>query len=261
MGTRGKHRVRRPTVWRRPAAMVTAGVASTALATIAVYVAVSHSTDVRAAIANRPGVTQTPGSAGKAADLAIATQPAPEPAPEFRCHRAGPRVSSADHPRPRCVPASSRGLRGPVQAPDLAAIRRQGHLRPSAHGTRPARNGERDAARHVHGDVEGRSERHQQHVQRTDAVGGAVHLRRGRLPRRQPHVSPPTAASTSPWRTPTTTTSTWPSGPRSWCSNRPAGTPPRQRGHRGAVSPWRTCPGRRTEVPRATWRRGNALTR
>ena len=82
MDTRGKHRRQRPTVWRRPTAMVTAGVASTALATIAVYVAVSHTTDVRAAIANRPGVTQTPDSAGKAADLAIATQPRPSLPPK-----------------------------------------------------------------------------------------------------------------------------------------------------------------------------------
>jgi hypothetical protein len=79
MGTRGKHRARRPTVWRRPAALVTAGVASTALATVAAYVAVSHSTDVRAAVASMPGATQTSGSARRAADLAIATQPRPSP--------------------------------------------------------------------------------------------------------------------------------------------------------------------------------------
>jgi hypothetical protein len=67
MGMRGKHRTRKPTVWRRPAALVTAGVASTALATIAAYVAVSHSADVHAALTSRSGATQTPGRAGKAA--------------------------------------------------------------------------------------------------------------------------------------------------------------------------------------------------
>jgi hypothetical protein len=77
MGTRGKHRARKPTVWRRPAVLATAGVASTALATIAAYVAVSHSVDVRAAITSRPGATQTPGSPTKAASLAIATGPRP----------------------------------------------------------------------------------------------------------------------------------------------------------------------------------------
>ena len=73
MGMQGKHCARKPTAWRRPAALVTAGVASTALATIAAYVAVSHSADVRAAITSGPGATQTPGSAGKTANLAIAT--------------------------------------------------------------------------------------------------------------------------------------------------------------------------------------------
>jgi lipoprotein-anchoring transpeptidase ErfK/SrfK len=77
MGTRGKHRARKPTVWRRPAMLATAGVASTALATIAAYVAVSHAADVRAAITSRPGATQTPGGATKAANLAIATGPRP----------------------------------------------------------------------------------------------------------------------------------------------------------------------------------------
>ena len=72
MGMQGKHCARKPAVWRRPAALVTAGVASTALATIAAYVAVSHSTDVGAAATSRPGSTQTPGSAGKTANLAIA---------------------------------------------------------------------------------------------------------------------------------------------------------------------------------------------
>ena len=76
MGTRGKHRARKPTVWRRPAVLATVCVASTGLATVAAYVAVSHSADVRAAITSRPGATQTAGSARKA-NLAIATGPRP----------------------------------------------------------------------------------------------------------------------------------------------------------------------------------------
>src|ERR1700722_8812984 len=81
MGTRGKHRARKPTVWRRPAVLATASVASTVLATIGAYVAVSHSADVRAAITSRPGATQPPGSAGKA-NLAIATGPRPSLPPK-----------------------------------------------------------------------------------------------------------------------------------------------------------------------------------
>jgi L,D-transpeptidase catalytic domain len=81
MGMQGKHCARKPMVWRRPAALVTAGVASTALATITAYVAVSHSSDVRAAVTSGPGATQTPGSAGKTANLAIATGPRPSVPP------------------------------------------------------------------------------------------------------------------------------------------------------------------------------------
>ena len=55
--------------------LVTAGVTSAALATTAAYVVVSHSTDVRAVTGSRPGATQTPGGATKAANLAIATGP------------------------------------------------------------------------------------------------------------------------------------------------------------------------------------------
>lgn len=108
MGTRGKHRTRRPTVRRRPAALVTAGVASTALATTTVYAAVSHSTDVRAAIANGPGVTQTPGSGEKAADLAIATQPRPRLAPKSDAIRPAPRsLALTARDRSACPPAAA----------------------------------------------------------------------------------------------------------------------------------------------------------
>jgi hypothetical protein len=77
MSTIGKHRVRKPTLWRRPATLATAGVASTVLVTIAAYVAVSDSAGGRAAMPSRPGATQAPGSAGKAARLANATVPRP----------------------------------------------------------------------------------------------------------------------------------------------------------------------------------------
>jgi hypothetical protein len=75
MGTQGNDRVRKPTVWGWPAALVTAGVASTALVTIAAYVTITDSADVRAAIPSRPGATQTPGSARKAPNLAAVTGP------------------------------------------------------------------------------------------------------------------------------------------------------------------------------------------
>ncbi len=75
MGTQGKQRVRKPTVLGRPAVLVTAGVASTALVIIAAYVAVADSADIGAAIPSRPGATQTPGSAGNAANFAAVTGP------------------------------------------------------------------------------------------------------------------------------------------------------------------------------------------
>ena len=75
MGTRGKHRVRKPTVWQRPAVLVTAGVASAALVTVAAYVAIADSAAVRGALPTGPGATQAPGSAGKAANLSAATRP------------------------------------------------------------------------------------------------------------------------------------------------------------------------------------------
>jgi hypothetical protein len=75
MGTQGKYRVRKPIVLGRPAALVTAGVASTALVTIAAYVAVADSADVRAVIPSRPGAAQTPVSVRKAPNLAAVTGP------------------------------------------------------------------------------------------------------------------------------------------------------------------------------------------
>jgi L,D-transpeptidase catalytic domain len=73
MGTHSKHHIRKSTVWRRPAGLVTAGVASTALAMIAAHAAVAHPADARGAMPNRPATTQAPGSAGKAANHAAAT--------------------------------------------------------------------------------------------------------------------------------------------------------------------------------------------
>jgi hypothetical protein len=108
MGTRGKHRARRPTVWRRSAVLVTAGVASTALATIAAYVAISHSTDVRAAITSRPGATQTPGTAGETANLAIATGPRPSLPPKSDAAPPVPgSLSLTTRDRSACPPAAA----------------------------------------------------------------------------------------------------------------------------------------------------------
>ncbi len=75
MGRQSKDRVRKPAVWGRPATLVTAGVASTALVAIAAYVAIAESADGRAAPPTRPGAMQTPGSAGKAANLGVVTGP------------------------------------------------------------------------------------------------------------------------------------------------------------------------------------------
>ena len=100
MGIRGKHRAGRLTVCQRPAVLVMAGVASTALATIAAYVAVSHSTDFRAATTSRPGATQAPGSVGKTANLAIATGPRPSPLPKSDAARPVPgslALTTRDH--------------------------------------------------------------------------------------------------------------------------------------------------------------------
>jgi hypothetical protein len=75
VGKRGKHHVPKPTVWRPPAALVAAGVASTALTVIAAYAAVGHPADARGAPPSRPGATQTAGSAGKTARQTAATGP------------------------------------------------------------------------------------------------------------------------------------------------------------------------------------------
>jgi L,D-transpeptidase catalytic domain len=88
--------------------LVTAGVASTALATIAAYVAVSHSADVRAAITSRPGATQTPGRAGEAANLANATGPRPSLPPKSDATTpapGSPALTTRD--RSACPPAAA----------------------------------------------------------------------------------------------------------------------------------------------------------
>src|SRR5580698_4698104 len=108
MGMQGKHCAGKPMVWRRPAALVTAGVASTALATITAYVAVSHSSDVRAAVTSGPGGTQTPGSAGKTANLAIATGPRPTVPPNSEATAPAPgslALTPRDHSA--CPPAAA----------------------------------------------------------------------------------------------------------------------------------------------------------
>jgi hypothetical protein len=68
MGTQSKHRVRKPTVWGRPAALVTAGAAAVVI--VAAYVAVTGSAGVRAAVGSWSGATQALGSARNAANLA-----------------------------------------------------------------------------------------------------------------------------------------------------------------------------------------------
>jgi len=73
MGTQDKHGARKPTDWRRPAALVTAGVAWTAAVSIAAYVAIAHSAGVRAAIHSWSGTTQMDSNARKAAKLASMT--------------------------------------------------------------------------------------------------------------------------------------------------------------------------------------------
>ena len=75
MSTQGKHGGRKSTVWSRPSTLVTAGVASAVLVTIATYAAIAASADGRAAPPTRPGAMQTPGSVAKAAFLGAVTGP------------------------------------------------------------------------------------------------------------------------------------------------------------------------------------------
>jgi hypothetical protein len=89
MGRQGKRATEKPMAWRRPTALVTAGVASAAIVTIAAYFAVADSAGVRAVTGSWSGATQTHGSAGKGAVVATgtgrrlsksaATPPAPGP--------------------------------------------------------------------------------------------------------------------------------------------------------------------------------------
>jgi hypothetical protein len=75
MGRRGKHATQKPTVRRWPTALVTAGVASATVVTIAAYFAVADSAGVHAVIRSWSGATQTLDSARKAAAVATATGP------------------------------------------------------------------------------------------------------------------------------------------------------------------------------------------
>ena len=108
MGTHGKRRVRKPTVWGRPAALVTAGVASTALVMIAAYVAIAYSADGRAALTGRPGAAQTPGRARMAAHLAAGAGPRLSLPSESAATRAVPGslvLTGRDHRT--CPPAAA----------------------------------------------------------------------------------------------------------------------------------------------------------
>jgi hypothetical protein len=71
MGKGCKHAARKPTVRRWLTALVTAGVASAAVVTIAAYVAAGDSAGVRAAKPGWSDARQTPSSARKAATVAV----------------------------------------------------------------------------------------------------------------------------------------------------------------------------------------------
>jgi hypothetical protein len=73
MDTRGKRTVRKPTVWGWPAELVTVGVASAAVVTVAAYGAATHSARVVPATVSWANATQTLGSARKAANVITVT--------------------------------------------------------------------------------------------------------------------------------------------------------------------------------------------
>jgi hypothetical protein len=82
MDTRGKHTVRKPTVWGWPSELVTVGVASAALVIVAAYGAVTHSARVlHPSTVSWASATQTLGIARKAASVVtVAGLPVPGPA-------------------------------------------------------------------------------------------------------------------------------------------------------------------------------------
>ena len=81
MDTRGKHTVRKPTVWGWPSELVTVGVASAALVIVAAYGAVTHSARVlHPSTVSWASATQTLGIARKAASVVtVAGLPVPGP--------------------------------------------------------------------------------------------------------------------------------------------------------------------------------------
>ncbi len=108
MGRRGKHSARKPTVWRRPTALVTVGVASTAAVMIAAYVAAADSAGVRAAVPSRPGATQTHGSARKATAVATVTGWRPSLPAKFAATPPAPGpLVLVSHDYSTCPPAAA----------------------------------------------------------------------------------------------------------------------------------------------------------
>ena len=73
MGTRGKHAVRKPTVWGWSSELVTVSVASAAAVIVGVYGAVTHAASIRPAAVSWASATQTLGRAGKAANVVTIT--------------------------------------------------------------------------------------------------------------------------------------------------------------------------------------------
>src|SRR5258708_39984590 len=75
MGTRGKHSVRKPTVWGRSPELVTVPVASAAAVIVAVYGAVTHPASIRPATVSWASATQTQtlSRARKAANVVTVT--------------------------------------------------------------------------------------------------------------------------------------------------------------------------------------------
>ena len=100
---------------------------------------------------------------------------------------AGRHAAGAHRRGSQGLPGRGRRLRRPGPPHHLAAVRRQGQLRPGQDGAGQARVGTaRDPGRHLPGPVEGGPGLRQRHLQRADAVG---------RPSSPPAASPSTAAA------------------------------------------------------------------
>ena len=131
MGARVKHAVRKHDGLGRPAMLVAASVASAAVAMITAYAAVADS-------AARPSRDTDPagrdsaalGGARKANVAAVTGRRLSLPAKPAATPLVAESAVLNAFDYDACT--ASRGVRGPGQAPDLAAIEGQGHLRPGA---------------------------------------------------------------------------------------------------------------------------------